>query len=333
MTRIFPLSLQTRIERWPLATPIEARDGTFYEDETLLVELSDGEHIGRGETVGMVHQGESVAALADRLHALRPELAGGLSRASLCDWLPPGSVRAVLDAALWDLEAQRLRTRVDVLADCAGAFDRPVHSLVTLSPPCADALPDLLRGLPHDARIKLKLGGPDDAKRLEQVRTWRPQATLVVDVNGGWSSERLAELLPVLQAARVALIEQPLAPDADDGLRRFAGTIPFAADEACSDLASLKRLAGLYDFVNLKLEKCGGLSEALRMAHRAQQLNLRLMVGCFGGTSLSIAPAFVLASRCEFADLDAPLLLGTDRAGASSRCGAWLSPPGAGFWG
>ncbi|MCX4162787.1 MULTISPECIES: enolase C-terminal domain-like protein [Paraburkholderia] len=333
MTHNPPLSLRTRLERWELASPIESQHGTFYEDETLLVELSDGVHIGRGETVGMLHLGESADALATEVEALRTELGDGLTRFSLREWLPPGSVRAVLDAALWDLESQQRGIRVDALAGHAGAFDSPVRSLVTLSPATVAELSDLLRLLPLDVAIKLKLNDPDEVERLSLVRACRPDATLVVDANGGWNSEQLAQLLPALQAARVDLVEQPLPPDADGELSRFSGAIPFAADEACGDLASLERLAGLYDFVNVKLEKCGGLTEGLQMARRARELNMQVMVGCFGGTSLSIAPAFVMASRCTYADLDAPLLLRTDRPGAASHDGTWIAPPAQGFWG
>lgn len=333
MTAAAGLSVRTVLERWPLIAPIVARAGTFYEDETLLVELSDGLHTGRGETVGMLHEGEKLAAIEAQVLALRDVLNEGMSADELRQCLPSGSAGAVLDAALWDLEARRRGVRVDRLAGCDGAFSQPVHSLITIAPESIGQLPALLHALPADARLKLKLGHADDEDRLAQVRFHCPQAVLTVDANAAWTPARLAELMPALHAARVALIEQPLSVSLDAALRDFAGTIPFAADEACSDAASLDRLVGLYDFASIKLEKCGGLTRALEVAARARELHLRLMVGCFGGTSLSIAPAFMLASQCEFADLDAPLLLRSDRPGAAPYRGAWLEPPPAGFWG
>jgi L-Ala-D/L-Glu epimerase len=307
-----PLSLAVRTERWPIAGRFAIARGAKTDAEVVVAELSDGRVAGRGECVPYGRYGETITGVAAAIEAMRAPLAAGLSRAALQRAMPAGAARNALDCAFWDVEAK--------------ASGKPVHELAGLSPPRAlitaytisldtpDAMAAAARKASSRTLLKVKLGGADDGARIRAVRAAAPDAELIVDANEGWRADTLADNLAACATAGVTLIEQPLPADDDDALASAARTIPVCADESVHDRASLSSLTGKYDAVNIKLDKTGGLTEALAMAQDAERLGFSIMVGCMVATSLSMAPAMLVAQRARLVDLDGPLLLAKDRA-------------------
>jgi L-alanine-DL-glutamate epimerase-like enolase superfamily enzyme len=305
------LSLTVRTERWPIAGRFAIARGAKTEAEVVVAELSDGRVTGRGECVPYARYGETIHGVAAAIAAMRGKLADGLDRAALQRAMPAGAARNALDCAFWDFAAK--------------ANDKPAHDLAGLPPPRAlvtaytisldvpDAMAQAARKASSRKLLKVKLGGGDDDARIRAVRAAAPGAELIVDANEGWRAENLGENFAACAAAGVTLIEQPLPANDDGALARIAHPIPVCADESVHDRASLASLAGKYDAVNIKLDKTGGLTEALAMARDAERLRFSIMVGCMVATSLSMAPAMLVAQRARVVDLDGPLLLARDR--------------------
>jgi L-alanine-DL-glutamate epimerase-like enolase superfamily enzyme len=325
-----PLRIEASAETWPIAGAFVISRGAKREAHVVVARVGDGTIWGRGECVPYARYGETVdgvlAAIASLQGALR-------DRDSLQSQLPAGAARNALDCALWDYEAKRSGMAA---ADRAGlAALTPVTTCYTISlgspsEMAAQAEAAVARGLPL---IKLKLGGAGDAERMRAVRARCPGARLVADANEAWTADLLAPLLQVAAETHMELIEQPLPADADGALASVAHDVPICADESLHTRSGLAALAGRYEAVNIKLDKAGGLTEALALAAAARALNLRIMVGCMVATSLAMAPAVLLAQGADWADLDGPLLLACDRVPGLVYRGAELEPPSPALWG
>jgi L-alanine-DL-glutamate epimerase-like enolase superfamily enzyme len=320
-----------RTESWPISGHFTISRGAKTEAEVVVVELDDGTHVGRGECVPYARYGESVAAATAALETLREAVANGLARADLQHRLPAGAARNALDCAFWDLEAKRSGRRVHDLAGLPAPRPLVTAYTISLGPPAAMA--EAAHKAAARPLLKIKLGGDGDGERLAAVRAAAPTADLVVDANEGWTTANLAENLDACARARVRLVEQPLPATDDAALAGLARPVPICADESAHDRASLAALPGKYDAVNIKLDKAGGLTEALAMADEAQRLGLKIMTGCMVATSLSMAPALILAQRAQWVDLDGPLLLARDREHALRYDGSLVHPAAAALWG
>jgi L-alanine-DL-glutamate epimerase-like enolase superfamily enzyme len=325
------LTLTVRTERWPIAGTFTIARGAKTESQVVVAEVSDGTHRGRGECVPYARYGETVTGIAAAIEAMRPSLAKGLDRQALLSAMPAGAARNALDCALWDFAAKAGGQPVHALAGLA-----PPHALVTaytISLGTPDAMADAARKASARKLLKIKLGGEGDTARIAAIRAAAPNAELIVDANEAWRADNLAANLAACAEAGVTLIEQPLPAGDDAALARIERPISVCADESVHDSASLRSLAGKYDAVNIKLDKTGGLTEALAMAQEAERLGLRLMVGCMVATSLSMAPAMLIAQRARVVDLDGPLLLARDRENGLRYEDSLVYPATPGLWG
>jgi len=325
------LSLTVRIERWPIAGSFTISRGAKTEAEVVVAEVGDGTHAGRGECVPYARYGETVAGVTAALEAMRKAVAGGLTRQHLQDAMPAGAARNALDCALWDLDTKASGKPVHVLAGLPEP--RPVVTAYTISLGRAEAMGEAARTASARKLLKVKLGGEGDGERIRAVRAAAPDAELIVDANEAWRPENLAQNLGACAEAGVTLVEQPLPANDDAALASIAHPIPVCADESVHDRASLASLTGKYDAVNIKLDKTGGLTEALRMVAEAERLGFSIMVGCMVATSLSMAPATLIAQRARVVDLDGPLLLARDREHGLRYQGSLVYPPSSVLWG
>lgn len=324
-------SLDVRIERFPISGTFTISRGSKTEAVVVVAQLRDGPFIGRGECVPYARYGETPEAVCAAIAALAPQVASGLDAIALQGLLPPGAARNALDCALWDLEAKR--SGVPVYRRMGIAAPRPLVTAFTLSLDAPDAMAAAARAAGRPL-LKLKLGGgAEDAARLSAVRAAVPDARLIVDANEGWTPETLKDRLAACAAVGVELVEQPLPASDDEHLRHIHRPIPVCADESVHDGASLSRLAGKYDAVNIKLDKAGGLTEALAMARMAHEQGFAVMVGCMLATSLAMAPALLVAQGAQVVDLDGPLLLARDRDGGLRYEGATVFPAPSALWG
>jgi L-alanine-DL-glutamate epimerase-like enolase superfamily enzyme len=322
-----PLTLDVAIESWPLAAPFVISRGAKAEARVVVATLGDDRFQGRGECVPYGRYGETVEGVAAALRACGP----CADHAELGRRLPAGAARNALDCALWDLQAKRSGLSAASLVGVPTPL--PVVTCYTLSLAApADMAAAALR-VPHLPLLKLKLGGAGDAERMAAVRAARPDARLVCDANEAWTPDLLEPLLAAAAAAGVELVEQPLPAGADDALASTPHPVPICADESAHSSADLPALAGRYDAVNIKLDKAGGLTEALAMAHAAHANGLRVMVGSMVATSLAAAPALLLAGFADWVDLDGPLLLARDRDPGLAISDGWLSPQPRALWG
>lgn len=319
--------ITVRAESFRLAEVFTISRGSRTEARVLTVEVVRGGMTGRGECVPYARYGESLESVAAQIEGLD----GGIDRAALQGALPPGAARNAVDCALWDWEAKRAGRRVWELAGLAAP--QPVQTCFTLSLDTPERMRAAAARHAHRPILKIKLGTPDDMARLEAVRAGAPAARIVVDANEGWSAEVYAELAPHLIRLGVAMVEQPLPAGQDGMLAEIARPLPVCADESCHDRASLHGLAGKYDLVNIKLDKTGGLTEALALNTAARAAGFGVMVGCMVGTSLAMAPAVLVAQGAEVVDLDGPLLLAEDRPVPLHYDAAGAHPPAAGLWG
>ena len=310
-----PLTLSVTAESWPIAGSFAISRGAKTEALVVVAELSDGRRRGRGECVPYARYGESVDGVVAALEAMRGRLAAGLDRRALQGAMPPGAARNALDCAFWDLEAKRAGRPVHELAGLSAPH--PLTTAYTISLGAPAAMAEAAAKAASRALLKVKLGGDNeqggDAARIAAVRAAAPQATLIVDANEGWNDENLAANLAACAAAGVRLVEQPLPDGRDHALAAIKRPIPVCADESVHDRTSLSALTGKYDAVNIKLDKAGGLTEALAMAEKARRLGFSVMAGCMVATSLAMAPAVLLAQTAAYVDLDGPLLLAKDR--------------------
>jgi L-Ala-D/L-Glu epimerase len=275
--------------------------------------------------------GETVDAVATAIAAAAEPLARGLDRIELQDIMPPGAARNAIDCALWDLAAKRAGTPVYALVGLAPP--QPAVTAYTISLAAPEAMAEAAHKVRERKLLKVKLGAADDPARIAAVRSAAPQSELIVDANEGWSEHDLAVNLAACAEAGVTLIEQPLRADHDQALAFVPHPVPICADESVYDRASLEGLQGKYDAINIKLDKTGGLTEALALAGAAEQLGLAIMIGCMVSTSLAIAPATLLAQRARVVDLDGPLLLARDRDHGLHYEGSLVYPPTSELWG
>jgi L-alanine-DL-glutamate epimerase-like enolase superfamily enzyme len=325
------ISLTVRIEHWPIAGAFTISRGSKTEAAVVVAELSDGGHRGRGECVPYGRYGETVEGVAAAIEALRPVIAGGLDRAGLQQALPAGAARNALDCAFWDLEAKRAGRRVHELAGLEPP--KPLITAYTISLGTPEAMAEAARAAAERPLLKVKLGGAGDRARITAVRRAAPRAQLIVDANEAWTADDLAEHLAACAEAGVTLVEQPLPSGRDGALAEIARPLPVCADESAHGITSLPALVGKYDAVNIKLDKTGGLTEALAMAREAERLGLTLMAGCMVATSLAMAPAMLMAQRAQVVDLDGPLLLLRDRPEGLRYDGSLVHPPTPALWG
>ncbi len=306
-----PLALTVSVESWPIRGGFAISRGAKTEAVVVVAELGDGKARGRGECVPYARYGESVESVAAALRTMRPALAAGLTREALQQAMPAGAARNALDCAFWDLEAKRSGRPVHELAGLPAP--QPLTTALTISLGAPADMAKAAERAAGRALLKVKLGAAGDPERIAAVRAAAPRATLIVDANEGWDEANLEANMAACAEAGVALVEQPLPAGRDALLARMARRIPVCADESAHDRASLAALTGRYDAVNIKLDKAGGLTEALAMAREARKQHLTIMAGCMVATSLSMAPAMLLAQAAQFVDLDGPLLLEKDR--------------------
>ena len=324
-------ALSVGAETWPIAGRFTISRGSRTEARVVVAEIAEGDAVGRGECVPYPRYGESVEGAIEQIEGLRGVIADGLDRAALQSALPPGAARNALDCALWDLEAKRSGRPVWRIAGLAEPG--PLVTAYTLSLDSPDAMAETAAANAHRPLLKLKLDGERVVERVAAVRQAAPDARLIVDANEAWTAELLADAAPALAALGVEMIEQPLHADADAALDGMARPVPLCADESCHDSATVAGLAGRYDLVNIKLEKTGGLTEALKLADAAEAAGFGLMVGCMIATSLAMAPATLVAQRARFVDLDGPLILARDREPGIAYEGSTMAPPPAVLWG
>jgi L-Ala-D/L-Glu epimerase len=324
--------LDVTIDRFPIAGKFTIARGTRTEAVVVTVTIAEDGAVGRGECVPYPRYGETVDGVAAAIEALRPRIEAGLTREALQAAMPAGAARNGLDCALWDLDAKRSGIRAHVTA----GVNRwpPVTTAYTISLDTPDAMAEAAARAGDRPILKVKFGGPGgDLDRIAAVRRAAPEATLIADANEGWTEGNLAAHLAACADAGYALVEQPLPAKEDEFLRGLSRPVPILADESVHDRPSLDRLVGLYDLVNIKLDKTGGLTEALALADAADAKGFSLMIGCMVGTSLAMAPALVLAPRARFVDLDGPLLLAKDREPGLTYRGSIVYPPEPSLWG
>jgi len=311
-TTLGPLTLRTRIEQWPLVTPFRITGHTWEVLDVLLVNLEKDGRVGRGEAAGVYYRNDTPASMDRQIGVLRKKIEAGVTRESLQKLLPTGGARNALDCALWDLEARLTQRPAWQIA----GLNNPKPLLTTFT--CGADTPARMAAAAtayQNARaIKLKLTGePTDAERVRAVRAALPEVWLGVDANQGFTPEKLERLFPVLIEAKVSLIEQPCKVGEEAWLDDLDSPIPLAADESAQSLKDVTELVGRFKVVNIKLDKCGGLTEALAIARRARDLGLEPMVGNMLGTSLAMAPAYLVGQLCSVVDLDGPTFLKSDR--------------------
>ncbi len=326
------MELSVHIERWPLAGAFTISRGSKTEAVVVTVEFADGAHRGRGECVPYARYGETPDGVVAAIEALRPALEQGLDRAALQAVMPAGAARNALDCAFWDLAAKQIGRRAYELVGLAAP--KPLVTAYTISLAAPGAMAQAAAKAAGRPLLKVKLGsGEVDGERIAAVRRAAPKAELIVDANEGWSADTFAQNLRACADAGVTLIEQPLPEGNDDALLHTKRPIPICADESIHDRASLDALAGKYDAINVKLDKSGGLTEALALAAEAERCGFSIMVGCMVATSLAMAPAMVVAQCARVVDLDGPLLLARDRAEGLRYNGSLVDPPGPALWG
>jgi L-alanine-DL-glutamate epimerase-like enolase superfamily enzyme len=284
-----------------------------------------------GECVPYGRYGETIDTVLAEMEAVRPAIESGLDRNGLRETMPAGAARNAIDCALWDLEAKIAGTRVFVLAKLVEPG--PLTTAYTISLGEPDVMAAQAAQYAHRALLKVKVGTVDDTSRIRAVRAAAPNSAIILDANEGWTEDNLAHHFAVCLDAAVSLIEQPLPAGKDSFLAEIVRSVPVCADESVHKTDDLAKLAGLYDAVNIKLDKTGGLTEALRMRDAARALNLKIMVGCMVGTSLGMAPAVLLAQGADFVDLDGPLLLAMDREPGLRYEASLVFPSLAALWG
>jgi L-Ala-D/L-Glu epimerase len=323
------LSIATRV--WPLHEPFVISRSSQTACEVIIVQLAAGGQVGRGEAVGVDYHGETIDSMRAQIEGVRKIIERGIDRSELLQILPAGGARNALDAALWDLEAKRTGRSVWELAGIPRP--RTISTCVTIGIRPIAEYEAKARSLARYEWIKVKVSAEQPLDAVAAVRRGAPTARLVVDANQAWSVDALQKLAPALAQLHVDLLEQPVREDEDGPLAKLDLPVPVCADEPANTVADLPRLLDRYDFVNIKLDKSGGLTAALEFAHAARAAGLRLMVGCMVGGSLAMAPAMVLAQLCEIADLDGPLLQSEDWPDGIDYRDGVMSLPSRKLWG
>jgi L-Ala-D/L-Glu epimerase len=326
------MKLTVDFESWPLVEPFETSQERLHAIDMVMVTLTDAAgHCGRAEAIGVSDLGETPQDVLNDLRAFAPRIAARFDRQALAGMLGPGGARNALDCALWDLETKRSGRRIWDLTDSGAPQALVTAFTIGLGAPGQIAArAKRAASLPL---IKIKLDAERHLDVVRLVRSLAPRSRLIVDANQAWSRPQLEALLPDLHRLGVELVEQPVPRGEDEALRGLRSPIPLSADESATDRSSLAALGGLYQAINIKLDKTGGLTEALAMAEAAQAMGLDLMVGCMCGTSLGMAAAWPLAMRCRWVDLDGPLLLARDRDACLVIEDGLMQPPSRELWG
>ncbi|MDX8497141.1 dipeptide epimerase [Mesorhizobium sp. VK4C] len=323
--------ISVEAERFPIAGTFTISRGSKTEAEVITVTIGENGHLGRGECVPYRRYGETMEGVHAAIEAMRGQIIGGIDRAALLAAMPAGAARNAIDCALWDLEAKLSGRPV---ADAIGAVSpKALETAYTLSLAEPEAMAAQARANASRPLLKVKIGGGNDMARIRAVTEAAPQSRIILDANEGWTDDNVEANLAFAAEYGIALVEQPLPAGKDDILRRIAHPVPVCADESVHEAKNLEALVGLYDAVNIKLDKSGGLTEALFLRDRALELGFGIMVGCMVGTSLAMAPAVLLAQGADFVDLDGPLLLARDREPGLVYQGSLVSSPDRALWG
>lgn len=305
------MKFSAHLENWELTEPFRIAGSEWRTSASLVVQLSEGGHTGRGEAQGVFYMQETAQSIFEQIHEVANIISSGISRKDLQELLPAGGARNAIDCALWDLECKRSGKTIWELT---GIDPKPVTTVFTIGlEDTSEAMAAKAAAATDAPILKIKLDSHLPYEKLAAIRAARPDAELVVDANQGWSFELLKEVIPKCVDLNLGMIEQPLARGGDEMLEDFESPITLAADESCLDTSELETAARRYSMINIKLDKTGGLTEALRLARAAKEKGCKLMVGNMVGTSLSMAPSFVIAQLCDFVDIDGPLLLKYDR--------------------
>ncbi|ESW76868.1 dipeptide epimerase [Mesorhizobium sp. M1005] len=323
--------ISVEAERFPIAGTFTISRGSKTEAEVISCAITENGRTGRGECVPYKRYGETMEGVRDAIEAMRSEIARGISRIALLDAMPAGAARSAIDCALWDLEAKISGTPVAHTIRTVPL--RPLETAYTLSLAEPEAMAAQARANPQRPLLKVKIGGDNDIARIRAVTAAAPDSRIILDANEGWNDDNIVANLAFAAEHGIALIEQPLPAGHDGILRHIAHPVPICADESVHEAKDLEALVGLYDAVNIKLDKSGGLTAALVLRDRARELGLGVMVGCMVGTSLAMAPAVLLAQDADFVDLDGPLLLARDRVPGLVYQGSLVSPPERALWG
>ena len=323
--------ISVEMERFPIAGTFTISRGSKTEAEVITVTIAEHGHSGRGECVPYKRYGETMEGVRAAIEAMRDPIVAGIDRTALLAAMPAGAARNAIDCALWDLEAKLTGTPV---AKAIGVLPtRPLETAYTLSLAEPEAMAAQARANAKRPLLKVKIGGDNDMARIRAVTEAAPESRIILDANEGWTDDNVEANLGFAARHGITLVEQPLPAGKDDILRRIAHPLPICADESVHAAKDLDALVGLYDAVNIKLDKAGGLTEALKLRERARDLGFGVMVGCMVGTSLAMAPAVLLAQDADFVDLDGPLLLARDREPGLVYRGSLVSPPDGVLWG
>lgn len=323
--------LTLEAEKYPIAGSFTISRGSKTEAEVLTCSITCGGRTGRGECVPYARYGETITGVRGAIEAVRGEIGRGIGRQELQRIMAPGAARNAVDCAMWDLAAKLTGARV--FEALGGKPPRALLTAYTLSLGTADEMAAQARAESSRPLLKVKVGTADDAPRIRAVAAGAPQSRIILDANEGWNEDNIAANLAIAAECRIALVEQPLPAGGDEMLRHIARAVPVCADESLHVASDLGKLSGLYDAVNIKLDKTGGLTAALELRDQARALGFLVMVGCMVGTSLAMAPAVLLAQDADFVDLDGPLLLARDRSPGLVYAGSLVSPPESALWG
>ncbi|QKD03675.1 N-acetyl-D-Glu racemase DgcA [Mesorhizobium loti] len=323
--------ISVEAERFPIAGTFTISRGSKTEAEIITCTISQDGHSGRGECVPYKRYGETMDGVRAAIEAMRERIGGGIDRTALLDAMPAGAARNAVDCALWDLEAKISGTPVANAIWPASL--QQLETAYTLSLGEPEAMAAQARANASRPLLKVKIGGDNDVARIQAVRQAAPRSRIILDANEGWTDDNIVANLAFAAQQGIALVEQPLPAGQDEILRHIGHPVPICADESVHEAKNLETLVGLYDAVNIKLDKSGGLTAALVLRDRARELGFGIMVGCMVGTSLAMAPAVLLAQDADFVDLDGPLLLARDRVPGLVYQGSLVSPPDRALWG
>ena len=319
--------IQAKVEIFPLAHVFRISRGARTQAEVVTVTIEKDGVTGRGECVPYARYNETVESVIKQIESLPADI----DKETLQDTLPPGAARNAVDCALWDFECKKRDKRIWKIAGIQVPEQKITAYTLSLDEP-----KNMFKQAEKNSNrplLKIKLGTPNDMPRLEAVRKGAPNSEIIVDANEGWNAELYSQLAPELVRLGVKLVEQPLPADQDDDLIGLPRPLPICADESCHDRKSLEKLIGKYDFVNIKLDKTGGLTEALLLKTKALEAGFKIMIGCMVGSSLAMAPATLIAQNATFVDLDGPLLLAQDRQHGLLYDESWVHPPVKNLWG
>lgn len=325
------MELSIHTESWASRVPFRITNREFTSFDSIVVELFDGHHYGRSEAHGVFYLDDSLSKIADAIDEIRPIIQSGICRQDLQILLPPGGARNALDCALWDLECKRSGRTIWELLDMEPAPLRTVYTIGMEN--SVEAMASKVVEARSHRLFKVKLDGRQPVERMQAIRHAHETASLVVDANQGWTYEQLTTVAPALAELGVEMIEQPLPRGNDAVLADYNSPVPLCADESCLHVGDLEYVSSRYQMINIKLDKAGGLTHGFELAQAARSSGLKVMVGCMGGTSLAMAPAYVLGCICDLVDIDGPLLLKNDRRPGIEYQNGVAQPFTSAIWG